>query len=90
MHDSTFVASGAKKQLLNTFEAAEMLGLKNPNTLTVWRCTKRFPELEYIKIGRLVRYRKDVIESFLKNHTINSSDEIDFQPAVGQARTLSF
>ncbi len=33
-------------KLLTSSETAKLLGLKNPQTLAVWRCVKRFPELE--------------------------------------------
>jgi len=56
--------------LLNSVEAAARLGLKNSNTLAVWRCHKRYPELEYIKIGRAVRYRPEAIDAFLRMHTV--------------------
>ena len=30
-------------ELLTEAQAAAYLGLKNPKTLAVWRCTKRYP-----------------------------------------------
>lgn len=51
-------------ELLNPVEAATMLGLK-PETLTVWRCTRRYP-LPYVKIGsRRVMYRRSDVEAFI-------------------------
>lgn len=44
-------------ELLTEAQAAAYLGLKNPKTLAVWRCTKRYP-LTYVKYGRTVRYRR--------------------------------
>ena len=49
--------------LLTTTEAAEMLDV-SPQTLEVWRSTKRYP-LPYVKIGRNVRYRKSGILTFI-------------------------
>lgn len=93
MYDSATFAASTKRQLITSDEAAQLLGLKNAQTLAVWRCTKRYPELEYIKIGRVVRYRKEVIEAFLKSHTINTnkelSDESQFHPTIG-TQALNF
>lgn len=50
-------------RLLTTPEAAALLDV-SPQTLEVWRCTKRYP-LPYVKIGRNVRYRKSGIVGFL-------------------------
>lgn len=61
-------------QLLDETEVAEMLKLKNPKTLAVWRSTKRYPELKWIKVGRLVRYRIEDVLSFIM---IRSSDRIN-------------
>jgi excisionase family DNA binding protein len=53
--------------LLTNEEAAAYLGLK-PGTLDVWRSTKRYC-LPYIKVGRLVRYRKSDLDRFLEEQT---------------------
>lgn len=49
--------------LLTTPEAAELLDV-SPQTLEVWRSTKRYP-LPYVKIGRNVRYKKSGIMGFI-------------------------
>jgi len=36
-----------------------------PETLEVWRCTKRY-DLPYVKIGRLVRYREEDVAAFIE------------------------
>lgn len=59
-----------KSPLLTSEETATWLGLKNKHTLEIWRSTKRYPELEYIKVGRLVRYKRDAIERFLLARTV--------------------
>ena len=51
-------------ELLTEAQAAAYLGLKNPKTLAVWRCTKRYP-LTYVKYGRTVRYRRKDLEAFI-------------------------
>jgi len=58
--------------LLTSEQTANCLGLKTPHTLEVWRSTKRYPELEYIKIGRLVRYRRSAVEHFLQCRTVSA------------------
>ena len=52
-------------ELLTEAQAAAYLGLKNPKTLAVWRCTKRYP-LTYVKYGRTVRYRRKDLEAFIE------------------------
>lgn len=52
--------------LLNRKTAAKYLDLKNHNTLAVWDCTKRY-NLEPIKIGCNVRYRRSSLDRFLEN-----------------------
>ena len=55
-------------ELVDENEAASILDLA-PGTLSVWRTTKRYP-LKYIKVGRLVRYRKYDLNAFLKSRTV--------------------
>lgn len=49
--------------LMTPKQAAEALGVTQ-GTLMVWRSTKRYP-LDYVKVGRLVRYRPEDIRQFL-------------------------
>jgi len=58
-----------KPTLLSPAEVAQLLGI-NADTLSVWRCTKRYPTLKYIKVGRSVRYRQEDVEAFLAERTI--------------------
>lgn len=44
-------------------EAARYMRL-SPGTLAVWRCTKRYP-LNFVKVGRAVRYAKSDLDAFL-------------------------
>ena len=55
-------------ELLNEEKAAEVIDVK-PGTLSVWRCTKRYP-LKYVKIGRLVRYRRGDLRSFAASRVV--------------------
>lgn len=59
-----------KDRMLNK-EAAEYLGVSE-NTLNVWRCTKRFSNLPYIKIGSRVFYWKRDLDSFLESQTVRA------------------
>ena len=53
--------------------AAEILGI-TPGTLSVWRCTRRYP-LPYVKIGRTVRYRLSDLEEFARSRTVGTVAE---------------
>ncbi|WP_442497656.1 helix-turn-helix domain-containing protein [Methylobacter sp. sgz302048] len=57
----------ALTELITSQEAAEYLGVTY-KTLEVWRSTKRY-HIPYIKVGRLVRYRKSDLEAFLLSRT---------------------
>jgi len=61
--------------LLNTEQAAEILQL-TAGTLTVWRCTRRYP-LRYVKVGGKVRYRASDLEAFLNSRTMPGVPEQD-------------
>jgi excisionase family DNA binding protein len=58
-------------QLLTNDQAAEYLGI-TPRTLEVWRCTKRYP-IPFIKVGRLVRYRKSSLDAFHASRTVGEN-----------------
>lgn len=59
-----------QNNLLSNTEAAEYIGV-SPNTLEVWRCTKRY-DLPYIKVGRIVKYRREALDAFLESRTIGA------------------
>ena len=54
--------------LVDEKRATEILGLA-AGTLSVWRCTKRYP-LAYLKIGRSVRYRIEDLERFMESRRV--------------------
>jgi excisionase family DNA binding protein len=56
--------------LLNNDQAAAYIGV-TPRTLEVWRCTKRHP-ISFIKVGRLVKYRKSALDAFLDQQTVDA------------------
>lgn len=53
--------------LFTPAEAAEYIGVTE-NTLSVWRCVGRY-NIPFIKVGRLVKYRKSALDAFLKRRT---------------------
>lgn len=56
-----------RSELLTRREAATYLGISE-QTLAIWKCTGRY-NLPYIKIGRLVKYKKSDLDAFIeKNH----------------------
>jgi excisionase family DNA binding protein len=54
-----------QKHLLNTIEAAEYLGISK-NTLYEWIVQRKIP---YVKVGRLVKFRREDLETWLKGRT---------------------
>jgi len=54
-----------EKELLDTNEASEYLGIKK-NTLYEWIIQKKIP---CIKVGRLVKFRREDLEAWLKRRT---------------------
>jgi len=53
--------------LFTTPEAAEYIGVTE-GTLQTWRCIGRY-DIPFVKVGRLVRYRKSALDAFLERHT---------------------
>lgn len=62
-----------RPKLLTEAEAADYLSVE-PQTLCAWRCTRRY-NLPFIKVGRLVRYRPEDVETFLNERTIGAVRE---------------
>ncbi|TAM27231.1 MAG: DNA-binding protein [Candidimonas sp.] len=54
-------------------QAAAYLGIK-PQTLAVWNSTKRY-ELPYVKVGRLVKYRKADLDAFIQKRTVGATND---------------
>jgi excisionase family DNA binding protein len=57
----------ATRDLLSEQEAAELLTV-SPGTLSVWRSTGRY-NLPFLKVGRMVRYRRADLLAWLENRT---------------------
>jgi len=74
MNTQTALASILKNRssdpLLTPFEAAAYIGVSE-NTLSVWRCVGRYA-IPFIKVGRLVRYRRSDLEAWLESRTHTS------------------
>jgi hypothetical protein len=72
------------QQLLTPKDTAKLLGVQ-VETLSVWRCTKRYP-LKFIKVGSRIRYRLADIEEFIKGCARGSHSRADgSQPATPAA-----
>jgi excisionase family DNA binding protein len=57
-----------KLKLLTPSEVSAILGVE-VETLNVWRCTKRY-NLNYVKTGRLVRYRLEDVQKFIEGNLV--------------------
>jgi excisionase family DNA binding protein len=60
----------ATRDLLSEQEAAELLTV-SPGTLSVWRSTGRY-NLPFLKVGRMVRYRRGDLLAWLESRTRES------------------
>ena len=67
---TTPIISIHSSDLLNNEQAAAYIGV-TPRTLEVWRCTKRH-QIAFIKVGRLVKYRKSALDTFLDQQTVDA------------------
>ncbi len=52
-------------RLLTPNQVADLLTV-TPHTLAVWRCEGRY-NLPYTKTGRLVRYREEDVQQFIRD-----------------------
>jgi len=57
-------------ELLSRKEAADYLGVTE-QTLAIWKCTGRC-NLTYVKIGRLVKYRRSDLNAFINRNSSGS------------------
>lgn len=56
-------AHSVRSELLSRREAAAYLGVSE-QTLAIWKCTGRY-QLQCVKIGRLVKYRRADLDAFI-------------------------
>jgi excisionase family DNA binding protein len=59
-----------RPEFLSTLEAAEYVGTR-PHTLEVWRASGRY-KIPFVKVGRLVRYRRADLDAWLASRTVNA------------------
>lgn len=64
-----------RSELLSRKEAAYYLNVTE-GTLAVWLSTKRY-NLPVVKIGRLAKYRKSDLDSFISSRIVNKIQEED-------------
>ena len=62
-------------ELLTPAEASAILGV-TINTLEVWRCTRRY-HLPWVKVGRLVRYRRSDLEAFITSRMVGTPASVE-------------
>jgi len=67
---ATILKNQLTDHLLTPPEAAAYIGVTE-NTLSVWRCVGRYA-IPFIKVGRLVRYRRSDLEAWLESRTLNN------------------
>lgn len=77
MHSQTALAPVLKHQsadpLFTPPQAAIYLEVTE-STLSVWRCTGRY-NISFVKVGRLVRYRKSALDAFLDRRTTGGAEQ---------------
>lgn len=56
-------------ELMTTHDVAALLAV-SPQTLAMWRSNGRGPD--YMKFGKVVRYERAAVESFMRNLTVTS------------------
>lgn len=62
------MVSTSSPALLTREQAAEYLGVQ-VQTLAVWATTGRYA-LPFIRVGRLVKYRRSDLDAFLESRTV--------------------
>ncbi len=63
---------GAEKKLLTPKDLEREYGIPE-GTQAVWRCTKRYPGFQWIRLGGRIRYRRADIEAFLTSRLVRST-----------------
>lgn len=69
------VSLSASPTLLTPEQAAERMGLR-PQTLAVWRTTGRYG-LPYVRVGRLIRYKPEDIDTFLDGRRQTHTGQVE-------------
>ena len=68
-----FSAERDPDEALNETAAARLIGV-SPRSLQAWRVNGRGPR--YMKIGRVVRYRRRELIEFLDDRTVSSTSQV--------------
>ena len=63
------VTRSGRERFLTDHEVAAWLGVTT-STLSIWRCTKRYP-LNYVRVGRLIRYRESDVLQFVESRMVS-------------------
>ena len=58
-----------REKIVGIKEAAEQLGI-SINTLYSWVYLRK---IEYVKMGRLVKFKQNTIDQFIEQHTVNTA-----------------
>lgn len=61
-------AIAIRQALLTEAQAAEFLGIKS-QTLSVWRCTRRY-SIPFVKVGAAVRYKLSDLQTWIDSRTV--------------------
>jgi predicted DNA-binding transcriptional regulator AlpA len=64
------ITATKERDILADDEAAEVLGGVKVQTLAVWRMQGRGPK--FIRLGRLIRYRRRDLEAWLEANTVET------------------
>jgi excisionase family DNA binding protein len=64
---SQIIKNQSTDPLFTPKETSEYLGITK-DTLSVWRCVGRY-NIPYLKVGRLVKYRKSDLDAWLAGRT---------------------
>lgn len=74
----SYLQRSSADPLFSPSEAAAYIGVTE-GTLSVWRCNKRY-DIPYIKVGRLVKYRKSALDDWLVSRTTHTNNVNEEQP----------
>ena len=68
----THPGPGDPDQLFAPEEAAALLNVK-PQTLAKWRMGRHGPSPHFVKVGRVIRYRRATLVSFIEGNTFTNT-----------------
>lgn len=64
------------ERLLSSEEASEILGVTT-KSLSNSRYTGTGLQVPYIKMGKIIRYKKSELEAYIENNTYNHTGEVN-------------